>query len=140
MPIGLVAGYLRFKYELEFEQMYAEVFAESSKFAAEAIAAFRTVSSLTLEETICTRYGGLLTHHVTDAYKKAIWRTLVFAFSDSVSMACQALILWYGGTLLASREYNGLQFFVCYMAGKCLRSCCLPQQEIRQSLLTTLNS
>lgn len=140
MPIGLVAGYLRFKYELEFEQMYAEVFAESSKFAAEAIAAFRTVSSLTLEETICTRYDGLLTHHVTDAYKKAIWRTLVFAFSDSVSMACQALILWYGGTLLASREYNGLQFFVCYMAGKCLRSCCLPQQEIRQSLLTTLNS
>ncbi|KAI2464476.1 P-loop containing nucleoside triphosphate hydrolase protein [Annulohypoxylon bovei var. microspora] len=116
MPIGLVAGYLRFKYELEFEQMYAEVFAESSKFAAEAIAAFRTVSSLTLEDTICTRYDGLLNHHVLDAYKKAVWRTLVFAFSDSVSMACQALILWYGGTLLASREYNGLQFFVCYMA------------------------
>ncbi|KAI1213770.1 P-loop containing nucleoside triphosphate hydrolase protein [Annulohypoxylon truncatum] len=116
MPIGLVAGYLRFKYELEFEQMYAEVFAESSKFAAEAIAAFRTVSSLTLEDTICTRYDGLLNHHVSDAYKKAIWRTLVFAFSDSVSMACQALILWYGGTLLASREYGVLQFFVCYMA------------------------
>ncbi|KAI1461761.1 P-loop containing nucleoside triphosphate hydrolase protein [Annulohypoxylon moriforme] len=116
MPIGIVAGYLRFKYELEFEQMYAEVFAESSKFAAEAIAAFRTVSSLTLEDTICTRYDGLLNHHVSDAYKKSIWRTFIFAFSDSVSMACQALILWYGGTLLASREYNTLQFLVCYMA------------------------
>ncbi|KAI0890737.1 P-loop containing nucleoside triphosphate hydrolase protein [Annulohypoxylon maeteangense] len=116
MPIGLIAGYFRFKYELEFEQMYAEVFAESSKFAAEAIAAFRTVSSLTLEDTICTRYDGLLNHHVSHAYKKSIWRTLVFAFSDSVSMACQALILWYGGTLLASREYNVLQFLVCYMA------------------------
>ncbi|KAI1408914.1 P-loop containing nucleoside triphosphate hydrolase protein [Hypoxylon sp. FL1857] len=116
MPIGLLAGYLRFKYELEFEKMYAEVFAESSKFAAEAIAAFRTVSSLTLEDTIGNRYEDLLTHHVVTAYKKAWWRTLVFAFSDSVSLGCQALIFWYGGTLLASREYDGLSFFVCYMA------------------------
>ena len=97
--------------------MYAEVFAESSKFAAEAIAAFRTVSSLTLEDTICDRYETLLNHHAVKAYKKARLRTLVFAFSDSVSLGCQALIFWYGGTLLASREYEVLNFFVCYMAG-----------------------
>ncbi|KAI1765345.1 P-loop containing nucleoside triphosphate hydrolase protein [Hypoxylon sp. FL1150] len=116
MPIGLSAGYFRLKYELEFEKMYAEVFAESSKFAAEAIAAFRTVSSLTLEDTICERYEGLLNHHVVKAYQKARWRTLIFAFSDSVSLGCQALIFWYGGTLLASREYQITNFFVCYMA------------------------
>ncbi|KAI1376245.1 P-loop containing nucleoside triphosphate hydrolase protein [Hypoxylon crocopeplum] len=116
MPIGLTAGYFRFKYELEFEQMYAEVFAQSSKFAAEAIAASRTVASLTLEDTICDRYESLLSHHVVGAFKKARWRTLVFAFSDSVSLGCQALIFWYGGTLLASREYSGLNFFICYMA------------------------
>ncbi|XXG94109.1 hypothetical protein Hte_000361 [Hypoxylon texense] len=116
MPIGLSAGYLRLKYELEFEKMYSDVFAESSKFAAEAIAAFRTVSSLTLEDTICDRYEGLLGHHVVKAYQKARWRTLVFAFSDSVSLGCQALIFWYGGTLLASREYEITNFFVCYMA------------------------
>ncbi|KAI1774119.1 P-loop containing nucleoside triphosphate hydrolase protein [Hypoxylon cercidicola] len=116
MPIGLSAGYLRLKYELEFEKMYAEVFAESSKFAAEAIAAFRTVSSLTLEDTICERYEGLLNHHTVQAYRKARWRTFVFAFSDSVGLGCQALIFWYGGTLLASREYEIINFFVCYMA------------------------
>ncbi|KAI1474051.1 P-loop containing nucleoside triphosphate hydrolase protein [Daldinia eschscholtzii] len=116
MPIGLAAGYLRLKYEIDFERMYAEVFAESSTFAAEAISAFRTVSSLTLEDTIGNRYEGLLSHHVVEAFKKARLTTLVFAFSESIGLGCQALIFWYGGTLLASREYDTLSFLVCYMA------------------------
>ncbi|KAI0910774.1 multidrug resistance protein [Ustulina deusta] len=115
-PIGLVAGYFRFRYELEFEKMNSAVFAESSQFAAEAIGAFRTVSSLTLEDTITHRYEGLLNGHVGQAFRKATWRTLIFAFSDSVGLAVQSLIFWYGGTLLASREYGILNFFVCYIA------------------------
>ncbi|KAI0873469.1 multidrug resistance protein [Hypoxylon argillaceum] len=115
-PLGILAGYFRFRYELEFEKMNNAVFAESSQFAAEAISAFRTVSSLTLEDTINERYHGLLTSHVSVAYRKSILRTFVFAFSDSVSLAVQALIFWYGGTLLASREYGILNFFVCYLA------------------------
>ncbi|KAI0863247.1 multidrug resistance protein [Xylaria cubensis] len=115
-PLGILAGYYRFKYELEFEKMNNAVFAESSKFAAEAIGAFRTVSSLTLEDTITHRYELLLNGHVGTAFRKATWRTLIFAFSDSVSLAVQALIFWYGGTLLASREYTILDFFVCYIA------------------------
>ncbi|KAI1111343.1 P-loop containing nucleoside triphosphate hydrolase protein [Nemania sp. NC0429] len=115
-PLGLVAGYYRFKYELEFEKMNNAVFAESSQFAAEAIGAFRTVSSLTLEDTISNRYDALLNGHVGVAFRKATWKSLVFAFSDSVGLAVQALIFWYGGTLLASREYNPLNFFVCYIA------------------------
>ncbi|KAI0007485.1 P-loop containing nucleoside triphosphate hydrolase protein [Xylariaceae sp. FL0662B] len=116
MPIGLVAGYYRFRYELEFEELYGAVFAESSKFAAESIGAFRTVASLTLEDTICDRYQGLLSGHVVEAFRKARWSTIIFAFSDSVSLACTALIFWYGGTLLASREYEVLNFFICFMA------------------------
>ncbi|KAI1082957.1 P-loop containing nucleoside triphosphate hydrolase protein [Whalleya microplaca] len=116
MPIGLVAGYFRFRYELEFEKLYGAVFAESSKFAAESIGASRTVAALTLEDTICDRYESLLTGHVVKAFAKARWTTLVFAFSDSVSLGCQALIFWYGGSLLASHEYDVLAFFVCYNA------------------------
>jgi ABC-type multidrug transport system fused ATPase/permease subunit len=115
-PLGLLAGYYRFKYELEFEKMNSAVFAESSQFAAEAIGAFRTVASLTLEDTITDRYAVLLRGHVGAAFRKAIWRTLVFASSDSISLAVQALIFWYGGTLLASREYTIQQFFTCYIA------------------------
>lgn len=116
MPIGLLGGYFRFRYELEFEKMYAAVFAESSKFAAESIGAFRTVASLTLEDTICTRYQHLLGSHVGKAFRKGRWSTLIFAFSDSISLACQALVFWYGSRLMANREYNIIQFFVCYMA------------------------
>lgn len=116
MPLGLLAGYFRFRYELEFEKMNGAVFAESSKFAAEAIGAFRTVSSMTLEDTITARYETLLREHTLKAFRKAQLRTLVFAFSDSISLGCQALIFWYGGQLLASREYQAVNFFVCYMA------------------------
>ncbi|KAK8020126.1 abc transporter transmembrane region protein [Apiospora arundinis] len=116
MPLGIAAGYFRLRYELEFEKMNAAVFAESSKFAAEAIGAFRTVASMTLEDTITTRYDKLLSGHVAKAYKKARWSTLIFALSDSLGLGCSALIFWYGGRLLATREYEAVNFFVCYMA------------------------
>ncbi|ORY66201.1 P-loop containing nucleoside triphosphate hydrolase protein [Pseudomassariella vexata] len=116
VPLGLLAGYFRLQYEIEFEKMYGAVFAESSKFAAESIGAFRTVASMTLEDTITTRYDKLLSHHVVTAHKKARWTTLVFALSDSIDLGCQALIFWYGGRLLSTKEYSPLNFFVCYMA------------------------
>lgn len=93
-----------------------QVFSESSKWAAEAIGAFRCVSSLTLEDVIIERYKILLDGHVMSAYRKARWTTLIFALSDSLSLACHALIFWYGGRLLASGEYQVLNFFVCFMA------------------------
>jgi len=40
----------------------------------------------------------------------------VFATSDSVEMLCQALVFWYGGRLMASREYNITKFYVIYLA------------------------
>ncbi|KAF4841578.1 ABC transporter BEA3 [Colletotrichum siamense] len=116
MPIGLTGGYFRFKYEIEFDKMNAAVFAESSKFASESIGAFRTVSALTLEGVTCTRYEKLLKDHVSHAFRKARWTSAVFGFSDSISMACQALIFWYGSRLLASGEYSPQNFFVCFMA------------------------
>ncbi|KAK2034166.1 P-loop containing nucleoside triphosphate hydrolase protein [Colletotrichum zoysiae] len=116
MPAGLFAGYWKFKYELEFEKMNAAVFAESSRFAAEAIGAFRTVTSLTMENVIHSRYDRLLRSHVSEAYRKARWTSLLFGLADSVSLGCQGLIFWYGGRLLASREYGLVNFFVCFMA------------------------
>jgi len=96
--------------------MNSAVFAESSQFAAESIGAFRTVTSLTLEDTITDRYARLLEGHVHEALRKATWRTLIFAFSDSVNLAVQSLIFWYGGTLLASHEYTAMSFFTTYLA------------------------
>ncbi|VUC26732.1 unnamed protein product [Clonostachys rosea] len=116
VPLGFLAGFYRLRHELQFEALSHAVFEESSKFAAESISAFRTVTSLTLEDTICHRYRELLSDHATKASRKSRWTSLILAFSDSMAMACQALIFWYGGRLLGSHEYEVFNFFVCYMA------------------------
>lgn len=97
MPLLILSGFYRFRYELQFEKMNQAVFAESSKFAAEAIGAFRTVNSLTLENMICDRYDILLQEHVKGAWSKSKFSTLIFAASDSMQLPLMALTFWYGG-------------------------------------------
>jgi ABC-type multidrug transport system fused ATPase/permease subunit len=115
MPLILAAGYVRTRIEMQFEQDNAKVFENSSQFAAEAVGAFRTVLSLIMEDSITDRYNNLLKGHVKQSFHSAKFGTIVFAASDSVDLACMALTFWYGGTLLASREYDIVKFFVVYM-------------------------
>lgn len=116
LPCVFLAAFMRVRYELQFEMLNAKVYAGSSQFAAEAIEAFRTVSALTMEDAILNRYSDLLMEQQRTAFRKALPATLVFAFSDSVELCAMALAFWYGGQLLASREYEPTAFFVVYMA------------------------
>ncbi|KAF5022199.1 hypothetical protein F66182_5786 [Fusarium sp. NRRL 66182] len=116
VPILLGSGYWRLRYEIRFEEMNNAVFADSSKFASEAIGAFRTVASLTLEGTICDRFHALSSSQIMDAYNKSRWVSLLFAFSDSATIGCQALVLYYGGRLLLKGEYSLESFFVCFIS------------------------
>lgn len=116
LPVILGAAFMRVRYEIQFERLNAEVFAESSKFAAESIGAFRTVAALTLEDAITARYRSLLDDHVRKASKKARLAVLIFALSDSIELCCMALTFWYGGQLLGHHEYNVIQFFIIYIA------------------------
>lgn len=116
LPCVFLAAFMRIRYELEFEALNAEVYAGSSQFAAEAINAFRTVSALTMEASILNRYSNLLKQQQSKAFRKAWLATMVFAFSDSVELCAMALTFWYGGQLLASREYQPTSFFVVYMS------------------------
>ena len=116
LPIILTAAFMRMRYELQFESYNAKVFAESSKFASEAIGAFRTVTALTMENSVTDRYQNLLKDHVDKAFRKARYAVLVFSLSDSIELLCMALCLWYGGQLLANREYDVQSFFIIYIA------------------------
>jgi ATP-binding cassette subfamily B (MDR/TAP) protein 1 len=115
LPIILAAGYMRMRIEIQFEKDNAKVFENSSQFASEAVGAFRTVLSLIMEDMIGNRYDTLLKSHVKEAFESARFGTLIFAASDSIELACMALAFWYGGTLLARREYDIVEFFVVYM-------------------------
>ncbi|KAH7139981.1 P-loop containing nucleoside triphosphate hydrolase protein [Dactylonectria estremocensis] len=116
MPVMLTAGFWKYRYEIYFEKMNSAVFMESSQFATEAVGAMRTVSSLNMEDTINGRYQTLLSDHVHAARLKAQWTAGLFGFADSIGLACQALVLWYGGKLMTSGEISLEQFFVCFMA------------------------
>ncbi|KAI1907118.1 hypothetical protein LOZ61_006317 [Ophidiomyces ophidiicola] len=115
-PVIFLAMFVRVRYEVRFEKLNAAVFAESSKFASEAIGAFRTVTSLTLEDLIAHNYSELLGDHVKAAFMKSRHGCLIFAASDSLDLACMALCFWYGGQLLGNGEYGIIQFFVVYVA------------------------
>lgn len=114
MPAIFAASFYRVRYERELDAMGSAVFSESSRFASESIAAIRTVSSLTMEEGICGRYGALLGNHVTEASRKARVSVFLFSFSDSVSLLCMAFVLWYGSHLLATHEYTPFQYSELY--------------------------
>jgi ATP-binding cassette subfamily B (MDR/TAP) protein 1 len=93
--------FYRVRYERQFERMNQEVFAESSKFAAESISAFRTVASLTLEDMILRRYELLLQGHVKRAFDKAKFSTIAFSMSESVQLLCMALTFYCKHALTA---------------------------------------
>jgi ATP-binding cassette subfamily B (MDR/TAP) protein 1 len=94
MPIILAGGWYRVRHEVRFEARNNEVFAESARFATEAIGASRTVACLTLEKNICSRYEGLLGEHIGKSWKEARVSGLVFAASDSLVLLCMAFSLW----------------------------------------------
>jgi hypothetical protein len=75
--------------------MYANIFAESSKFAAESISNYRTVISLTMEQSICEKYDTLLQQHAREAFRQSLYSTFSIAFGDSIALATQALLSWY---------------------------------------------
>lgn len=94
LPIILAGGWYRVRHEINFEARNNEVFAESARFATEAIGAMRTVTSLTLERAVCQRYAKLLTDHVHKSWKTARFSCFVFAASDSLVLLCMAFALW----------------------------------------------
>ncbi|ERT01099.1 hypothetical protein HMPREF1624_02338 [Sporothrix schenckii ATCC 58251] len=116
MPVLLGAAFVRLRYEQQFEKASQAVFAESAQFATEAVGAFRTVAALTLEESIGARYAALLRNHIRSALVQSGVSTFVFALSDSIALLCMAFVLWYGGKLMADREYQSFQYVVVYIA------------------------
>ncbi|KAH8732060.1 ABC transporter-like protein [Phaeosphaeriaceae sp. PMI808] len=116
LPTILAGGWYRVRHEIRFEANNNKVFAESARFAAEAIRAIRTVSSFTLEGTICEKYDEMLMAHVAKSWREARIACAVFALSDSMVLLCMAFALWYGGTLLATGSLASFNFLVVYLA------------------------
>ena len=116
MPFVFSAGLVRVRIEIKFARDTAEVFEESAQFASEAVGAFRTVSSLILENSIQDRYSVLLKGHVQKAFKRTALAAILFSASECMNLLATSLCFWYGGKLLADRELGSFQFFLVFMA------------------------
>jgi ATP-binding cassette subfamily B (MDR/TAP) protein 1 len=115
VPLLVVAGYARIKIEMGFVKDTMNIFGDSADFAAEAVGAYRTVSSLVMEEDIRSRYAEMLDSHVDRVLERTLYSSILYSASDSVSILATALCFWYGGELMAKGEYGMFQFFIVYM-------------------------
>ncbi|KAG0643187.1 P-loop containing nucleoside triphosphate hydrolase protein [Tuber brumale] len=115
VPLLIIAGYVRVKIEMGFVKDNMKVFGDSAAFATEAVGAYRTVSSLVMEEDIRRRYADLLSSHVKRILKRTLYSSILYSASESLTILATALCFWYGGILMAKGEYKMFQFFIVYM-------------------------
>lgn len=95
MPIVVFCGWLRVRLQGSLDDHNSERFASSAAIAAEAVAAIRTVQSLTLEKHVLHRYDDMLRRVVLQSIKSFVWMMFWYAITQSVNFLAMALGFWY---------------------------------------------
>jgi ATP-binding cassette subfamily B (MDR/TAP) protein 1 len=135
MPVLIVTGFLQMRLMDTLQDHLRDAYGNSASLATEQIAAIRTVASLRRENALHAEFVSSLDAPVRKAMIVTIKSTIVITCetsNDSIihsvklshfssmyvlcEILTQALIFWYGSTLLREQEYSVLQFFVCLLA------------------------
>lgn len=116
VPILLGCGFFRFWLLQRFSARAQKAYQHSASYACENISAIRTVASLTREQDVWDEYHSQLVEQGKRSLQSILKSSLLYAASQSFMLLCIALGFWYGGTLIGSREYDTLQFFICFSA------------------------
>lgn len=114
VPVLLGCGFLRFWMLARFQQRSKKAYEDSAGFACEATSAIRTVASLTREDDVWQKYHQQLVDQNAASLNSVLKSSSLYASSQSLTFLCVALGFWYGGTLIAKREYTMFQFFICF--------------------------
>jgi len=116
LPIGVTAGYLRFSLLNNLNAQLRDAYSHSANLACEQVAAIRTVASLNREIALHQEYMESLRAPVRKAMYNTLKSNAWFSLSFSLGFFTNALVFWYGSTLLRDGEYNITQFFVWYVS------------------------
>lgn len=116
VPVVIACGFFRFWMLAAFQARSKKAYEKSASYACEATSAIRTVASLTREVDVWETYHGQLVLQQANSMRSVLWSSALYAASQSFMFLAIALGFWYGGTLLASREYSTFQFFLCFTA------------------------
>lgn len=90
----LISGYARVRIETKLDDDTAKRFASSAALAAEAVAAIRTVASLTLEETVVRQYREKLSSVASKSARALVTTMLWYSASQSINFLAMALGFW----------------------------------------------
>jgi ATP-binding cassette, subfamily B (MDR/TAP), member 1 len=87
IPALFFAGFMRMRLEMQSQDRNSKLYQESARFAAEAVGAIRTVSSLTMEAKVLENYAERLDITVRKAYRHIIVSMALFGLSESLDLA-----------------------------------------------------
>jgi ATP-binding cassette subfamily B (MDR/TAP) protein 1 len=93
MPPLFFAGFMRMRLEIQSQDRTSKLYQDSARFAAEAVGAIRTVSSLTMEAKVLENYAERLNVTVRKAYRHIIVSMALFGLSESLDLAGKACSL-----------------------------------------------
>lgn len=116
LPPLFFAGFMRMRLEMKSQDRMSKMYHESARFAAEAIGAIRTVSSLTLERKVVKTYDEKLTTTSKRDLRQTIFSMVLFGLSESLDLGAIGLAFWYGGKLLSEGKLDVEVFFVVFIA------------------------
>lgn len=94
LPPMLVGAYYKVRLETKLDNDTVERFASSAALAAEAVAAIRTVASLTLERTVAAQYSERLSTVASKSARSLFSTMLLYSFTQAVNFLAMALGFW----------------------------------------------
>jgi ATP-binding cassette subfamily B (MDR/TAP) protein 1 len=116
VPIVVACGWLRLQVLATFDARSRQSGIRAALYAGELVRSVRTVASLGMETQATKFYTDFLTAQATDYLRPILSASALYAASQSVVYLCAALAFWYGGILIASREYSDFQVYVCIIS------------------------
>ena len=116
VPLIFSAGYIRTRMEMNNQDRVNQTYLESTRFASEAIASIRTISSLTLEKKILENYQQRIDESSKHERDYKLLSMVVYALTESVSLAICALGFWYGSKLLSQGKCDITSFFIVFIS------------------------
>ena len=116
VPILLVCGLLRYRVMAQLDAYLRKDYQETASLASEAVSSIRTVISLNRELSVMNMFHKKLAQQNSTSIRASLKSSALFSFSQSATMLCTALGLWYGGTLVISGEYGLFQFILSHAA------------------------
>ncbi|KAE9002149.1 ABC transporter B family member 2 [Phytophthora rubi] len=112
----LIAGQMIRMRQMKSSGQLSDELSEVGAHASEALSNIRTVVSLGLEKSICTKFSNLLEEPLASGRREAQLNGVALGFSSFILFATYSLVFWYGGKLVQDDKINFKELMRTLMA------------------------